>query len=460
MSTIEKFEKMLTPERFRESSIKKDSSDGRNAYDSDYSRIIVSAPLRRLQDKAQVFPLEQSDFVRTRLTHSLEVACFAKGLGLGVEKILNERGLLSDEVLKQHSVAKILEIAGLVHDIGNPPFGHFGEKSISSYFEYIESDDYPNKTIHDAFMSLSKEQREDFKHFDGNVQGFRILRKLGLSDDQFSFNLTKPVLATIIKYPYSSTEGNKYGDVHSKSKFGYFQSEKDDYNNIIQTLDLEDGQRHPLTYLLEAADDIAYSVSDIEDGYRLGIISIDLLKKAFGDADQSDELNEYEKYSGRLDVFIQKLRISAQSKMLIACTKKFCEVFESMVDNTYNGDEILSTSESSKLRKAFQSLAVYNYSDKKVLKHEILGEKVISSLMEMFITALFDNQLVKPNGRFNTKVKSYKLYSLISDNLRRVSIVGDEIVPEENYRKFQLVTDFVSGMTDSYAVSLYKDLNP
>lgn len=460
MAVKEKFEKMLTPERFRRSAVKPDSSDGRTAFDSDYSRIVISSPLRRLQDKAQVFPLEQSDFIRTRLTHSLEVACFAKGLGLGVEKILCKKGLISKITRNEHHISKILEVAGLVHDIGNPPFGHFGEKSISCFFEQVESDNFPNTEIHEAFMQMTEQQREDFKHFDGNVQGFRILRRLGLSEDEYSFNLSKPVLSTIIKYPYDSVNGNKEGQGHSRSRFGYFQSEAAEYRNIIQALGLNEGQRHPLTYLLEAADDIAYSVSDIEDGYRMGIISFDSLKKAFSDADQPGALVGYTKYLDRMDVFIQKLRIKSQTKMLVDCTNTFCEKFEEMVNDTYNGEELLHISKSDKLRKAFQSLAVLNYSDKTVLKRELLGEKVISGLMQTFVTAIFDANLLKAPNKFNTKTKSYKLYSLISDNLKKVSLQRGEIVPADPYRKFQLVIDFVSGMTDSYAVSLYNELNP
>ncbi len=460
MDIKEKFERMLLPERFRRSSIKQDASDGRTPFDSDYSRLIVSFPLRRLQDKAQVFPLEQSDFVRTRLTHSLEVACFAKGLGLGVEKILYGKGYISKTTQTNHAISKILEVAGLVHDIGNPPYGHFGEKSISSFFEKVEKEKYPNEEIHNAFLSMTPAQKEDFKHFDGNVQGFRLLRRLGLSEDEFSFNLTKPVLATIVKYPFDSIHGNKDKGGHCMSKFGYFQSEEPEYNAIITSLGLAKGQRHPLTYLLEAADDIAYSVSDIEDGFRMGIISFEVLRKAFSDANQPGALAGYTKYADRMNVFIQNLRIRSQAKMLIDCTNAFCDHFEEIVNNTYSGEEILLKSRSNSLRKAFQSLAKHNYSDKTVLKREILGEKVISGLMDMFVTAIFDRGLTEQNRKFNTKIKSYKLYSLISDNIKRASLLPGEIVPAEPYRKFQMVIDFVSGMTDSYAVDLYNELNP
>ena len=216
------FIKMISPIRFRESSVKKDPTDGRNPFDSDYSRIVLSSHFRRLQDKAQVFPLERSDFIRTRLTHSLEVACFARGLGLGVEKHLLKKKIITETEIGY--IPTILEVAGLIHDIGNPPFGHFGEEIIKSYFQKIKSFSDDN-LIKNAFDSLTDEQQADFLNFDGNVQGFRILRKLGLAHDNFSYNLTMPILATIIKYPYSSLEGNKKmsdGGKYSQKKYGYF----------------------------------------------------------------------------------------------------------------------------------------------------------------------------------------------------------------------------------------------
>lgn len=213
--------KMISPIRFRDSRIVPDKSDGRNPFDSDYSRIMLSSHLRRLQDKAQVFPLEKSDFIRTRLTHSLEVSCFARGLGLGVEKYLLNKGIISTKELGY--IPKILEVAGLIHDVGNPPFGHFGEEIIKSYFRQLDSRS-ANPNVKKAFERLKQEEKADFLNFDGNVQGFRILRKLGLAKDNDSYNLTMPVLATIIKYPYSSIEGNKKGEntVYSQKKIWIF----------------------------------------------------------------------------------------------------------------------------------------------------------------------------------------------------------------------------------------------
>ena len=447
---------MISPVRFRESSVRKDPTDGRSPFDSDYSRIVLSSHFRRLQDKAQVFPLEPSDFIRTRLTHSLEVACFARGLGLGVEKYLLKKKIITTTEIGY--IPTILEVAGLVHDIGNPPFGHFGEEIIKSYFQKIKELPKDN-LIKLAFDSLTDEQQADFLNFDGNVQGFRILRKLGLAQDDFSYNLTMPILATIIKYPYSSLDGNKKiseGGKYCQKKFGYFTSEKEDYNRIIETLGLKEKTRHPLTFLLEAADDIAYSASDIEDGQKLGIITLDSIKRAFANHDCPGELVGLRKYESNMDLYVQSLRIKCQSKMLIKTTKEYNRRIDEIIDGEFDS-EILKKSEACKLRAVFEDLSIYNFSNIKVLKCELLGQEVLSYLLNTFYNALFSKEIYQ-NGKFNRKSKEFKIYSLISRNYIDKACDNGENFPSDNYKKFMLITDYISGMTDTYALNLYQEL--
>lgn len=448
----DEFVKMISPERFRESSVQPHSTDGRTPYDSDYSRILLCSHFRRLQDKAQVFPLEKNDFVRTRLTHSMEVSCFAKSLGLGVEKYLLEKEIIGEE--HRRFIPTILEVAGLVHDIGNPPFGHFGEDVIRTYFTTIE--DNPNELIRGAFSNLDTTQQKDLQNFDGNVQGFRILRRLGLAKDDYSYNLTIPVLSTIIKYPYSSIDGNKKDKRYCQKKFGFFDSESKVYDDIIERLGLKKNQRHPLTYLLEAADDIAYSVSDIEDGYKLGIITLDKIKESFKNAHCEDELKDIEKYETNMDLYIQQLRISAQSKMLIACTITYNEKFNSIVKGEFDED-LIKASDARKIREAFENLSTNNFSDISVLKRELLGQKVMSYLLNFFYDALFSPNILK-GDKINTKSKDYKIYSLISENYKQIACDDGEELPKDNYKKFMLIIDYISGMTDSFALDLYKEL--
>jgi len=382
----------------------------------------------------------------------MEVSCFARGLGLGVEKQLINKRIISSDL--RGYIPTILEVAGLIHDIGNPPFGHFGEEVIRNFFENLPE----GSLIKNAFSSLNNEQKGDFLNFDGNVQGFRILKKLGLSDDEDSYNLTIPVLATIIKYPYSSLDGNKKGAEfkYCQKKFGFFDSEKDDYKRIVEELGLLYNRRHPLTYLLEAADDIAYSVSDIEDGHKLGIITLERIKKSFANNNCSGFLSGFKKYESNMDLYIQKLRIKAQSKMLVECTKTFNIKFDDIVKGTFD-DDLIKNSSAKNLRCAFEDLSIYNFSDITVLKRELLGEEVMHYLLFIFYNALFSEHILK-DGKLNKKSKEYKLYSLISDNYKIKACEKDEKFPTDNYKKFMLVTDYISGMTDSFALNLYNEL--
>jgi dGTPase len=203
----------------------------------------MSASFRRLQDKTQVFPLEKNDFPRTRLTHSIEVSALARSIGVSIENILLKKELLEKQY--RGYIPSLLSVSGLVHDIGNPPFGHFGEESIKEYFlRFFEKEQE---------LGFNDEEKSDFTKFDGNVQGFRLLTKLSLAMDDNSYNLTYPTLASIIKYPKSSTEGNNETAGIEFKKFGYFQSEKERFNKINKSLEL-DNHRHPLAYILEAVE--------------------------------------------------------------------------------------------------------------------------------------------------------------------------------------------------------------
>lgn len=276
MSFDKRWDKLLTDQRFRGKKTTY-SIDHRDPFENDYSRLITSPPIRRLQDKTQVFPLEKSDFIRTRLTHSLEVSSIARSLGKSVEYELIKRGEINPDY--KGYIPSLLLTAGLIHDLGNPPFGHFGETAIQDFFkDHFKN----NKGISKKF---NKQERADFENFDGNVQAFRILRKLHFLYDEFSYNLSYPTLSTIIKYPRSSILGNK-GKARKhicEKKSGFFITEEVDYCQINKAMGLK-GNRHPVTYLLEAADDIAYSAADIEDGVKLGILNFDTIKTVFEDS--------------------------------------------------------------------------------------------------------------------------------------------------------------------------------
>ncbi len=267
---------LLSTKRSRGSTNKySKSSDLRSEFEKDYHRIIGSASFRRLQDKTQVFPLDKSDFIRTRLTHSLEVSSFAKSLGQNIgENILAYRRDPSFTPRMKEDICSILQCAGLIHDIGNPPFGHFGEVEIREWFERkLPVLKFRGTPISEV---LTEQMRQDLYHFEGNAQALRLVTKLHFLVDDSGMNLTYALLGTIIKYPVSSIEINKRsGDIKDK-KMGYYYADKEIFEEIQKETGTN-GKRHPLTFILEAADDIAYKTADIEDAFVKGFISYNRL---------------------------------------------------------------------------------------------------------------------------------------------------------------------------------------
>ena len=268
------WEQLLSTKRSRGSSNKNKylkNTDLRSEFEKDYHRIIGSASFRRLQDKTQVFPLDKSDFIRTRLTHSLEVSSFAKSLGQNIgENILLYKKDTGFTPRMKEDICSILQCAGLIHDIGNPPFGHFGELAIREWFER----NLPVLKFHGKPIDqmLTERMREDLYHFEGNAQALRLVSKLHFLVDEHGMNLTYALLNTIVKYPVASDEIDpKSGNIKDK-KLGYYLADAEIFREIQEATGTN-GRRHPLTFILEAADDIAYKTADIEDAFIKGFIS-------------------------------------------------------------------------------------------------------------------------------------------------------------------------------------------
>ena len=452
------WEQLLNPKTFRPRSDIK-LSDGRDPFENDYGRLISSSAVRRLQDKTQVFPLEKSDFIRTRLTHSLEVSSIGRSIGKSIEKYLIDNKKLDREKYGGQ-ISSLLSTVGLIHDIGNPPFGHFGEEAIQSFFTKYFEDGENTK-------GWNEQEMADFKYFDGNVQSFRILKKLQFLVDEFSYNLTFPTLASIIKYPKSSIDGNKgkHSTNVADKKFGYFISETDDYNSLSSHLGLN-GKRHPIAYLLEAADDIAYSAADIEDGVKVGNISFDLIKEVFTrhlnkfDSEEGKLLNDldlfYDQYKhlphDRLDLTVQRFRISTQGFMIGAIIEEFIENYDEIINGDYKY-ELLNESKAKNVRQSFKDLSVYVFQNRSIVETEIAGWEVITGLLNEFIEAA-KSEKFKSSGN----AKETRLYNLISSSYRHIFENFTTYDRNQQYNKFQLVVDFVSGMTDSYALNLFQKL--
>ena len=260
----------MCSDRIRMATRNVSATDLRTEFEKDYQRIISSASFRRLQDKTQVFPLDKSDFIRTRLTHSLEVANFARSLGRMIGSRIIDENIDPDFTGKtRDDTCAVLECAGLLHDIGNPPFGHFGEDAIRDWFKRnLSRIEYRGGKLSDV---LTRQQILDFYNFEGNTQALRVVSRLHFIVDEHGMNLTKALLATIMKYPCSSCEinydKNDPGRDIARKKMGYFAADKEIFDSV-QSGCATNGRRHPLAFALEAADDIAYRTADIEDAVK------------------------------------------------------------------------------------------------------------------------------------------------------------------------------------------------
>ncbi len=301
----------------------------RKSFDSDYRRVIKSDAFRRLQDKTQVFPLERNDFVRTRLTHSLEVAMHSRDILRLVISQLNERNI---EVMELSECYRLLETAALIHDIGNPPFGHFGEEAIRIWFE-------KNGPLYACWSDFSEQQQNDFLNFEGNAQTIRLLTKLHHDNgtSKAGMKLTATTLDTVIKYTASSDQLNKQ-QLLSK-KVGYFYSEKQVFNAIKFATGTQN-KRHPLVFLLEASDDIAYTFSDIEDAYNYGLYSYQDLKQ-FVDAQTGTKkflmLEKDKTEEATLQEFLRK----TQRAVCQSVAKNFANHYDLIMRGIYHNEIII-----------------------------------------------------------------------------------------------------------------------
>lgn len=454
------WEKLLSEDRIRKSSGK---SDGkyitRNQFEADYDRIVGSSSVRRLQDKAQVFPLQKNDVVRTRLTHSIEVSAIARSLAKSVGLELENRGEFDRK--KTEQLMGMLQTAGLIHDLGNPPFGHYGETVIRNWYR-------DNVLKQNAEQESERQEDTDFLFFDGNVQNLRILTKLQTMNDEYGVNFTYGTLASIIKYPYASNHSK-----HKKNKFGYFKSEEDIVMDIWAHTGLGEGIRHPAAYLLEAADDITYLCDDIEDGVKKGYVPWEKeFEKLFTELKDNEEyinlLNiikgkEPDKNLDKNERLLAKVRVFrnyVQGHLIKTAIESFFDNYDAIMDGTYGLHELLESDK--KLTDALKRITVeYCFSCDEVLTLEVVGERVICELLNIFYKAISrqDQETIK-----NTSNYEGKIYHLISDNYKYIAQFdykkhGCRILNDvDEYDRIHLIIDFISGMTDSYAVSLYKKL--
>lgn len=471
-----KWSLILNKKRIKDYKSVKKSIDSRDEFENDYDRILFSASFRRLQDKAQVFPLEKLDFVRTRLTHSLEVSSIAKSLGRSIGNKLIELTKDKDEHLNVEDVddiCNILSCAGLIHDLGNPPFGHFGENAIREWFKdkLCKNNDNTYTFNYKSFKVILEEQEAlDLLNFEGNAQGLRILSRLHFVIDRYGMNLTFGVLSSIIKYPVSSLEINS--DKAFSKKLGYYKSEKEIFEEIQGCTGL-DKCRNPLVFILEAADDIAYLLGDLEDAFNKKIVSHDMFKDKYeefvrneGYEEKSveeslcyylsknyDIAKEEYGYEDPGEYALKSFIIKLNNYLKKSVIEEFISHYDEIMDGEYTG-ELIANSKASKISEFLRNISKeYVYTNEKIVANEIVGYNIIHSLLDIFIPATL-NKNVKPYKGYDGK-----LYSLISKNYRFVCENNiDQKECSEEYSRLLLVTDFICGMTDSYAAYLYQEI--
>jgi dGTPase len=411
----------------------------RSQFQRDYDRIIFSSAFRRLQNKTQVFPLPGRVFVHNRLTHTLEVASVGRSLGNYLAEMLFRNQFISEPVLLSN-IGAAVSAACLAHDMGNPPYGHSGESAISSFFLTGAGNSFKSE--------LSEPEWNDFVHFDGNANAFRLLTHPFKGKREGGFALTYTTLASIVKYPFESSAA-------TAQKFGFFQSEKETWKKMAYEMQIPvtsenplSGNRHPLVYLVEAADDICYQIMDVEDAFKLGILSYDdtrQLLMAFHLNSSKGKLKEIEKTLHEVsdpNEQISYLRAGVIGKLTRECFSVFEKNHEGILEGNFHSSLLKNIDTG--LLEAMKKIQEISWSDiynhRSVVEIEIAGYKILGTLLEEFIGAL-----MSPNNPLSQKI------------LKLIPVQYDALT-DTHYHKIQTAVDFISGMTDVYALDLYRKI--
>lgn len=429
---------LLSTKRFGLEKYHDESKRDRTDYQRDYDRLIFSAPFRRLQNKTQVFPLPGSVFVHNRLTHSLEVSCVGRSIGTIVGRMLRKK--YPDSEADFDEIDAIVAAACLAHDLGNPPFGHSGEKAIATYFSE------GNGKILESAIREEGGRWEDFTNFEGNANSIRLLMHQFIGRRHGGFVMTYSTLASIVKYPFSSENAK------GKGKFGFFKAEEADFRKIAKELGMQCVQesparysRHPLVYLVEAADDICYQIMDIEDAHKLNLIStertFELLLNYFTPERQA-KMKQTMEIVHDINEQIAYLRSSVIGALVDECASVFMENELSILEGSFSGALIDGISNNSKQAyKACSAFAFKNiYKSKDVLDIELAGYRIIGFLLDILIKAIQE-----PDQAYS---------KLILSRIPEQYEVHDPSL----YNRIMAILDYISGMTDVYALDIYRKI--
>lgn len=427
----------------------------RTEYERDFDRLIFSSAFRRLQNKTQVFPLPRHIFVHNRLTHSLEVASVGKSLGkiVGAELYKIEEISQNEEARKfyRNNLKSVIAAACLAHDMGNPAFGHSGEDAISKYFVDREKDQ--------EFRALFEDEEwNDLINFEGNANALRLLTRKLNNRLVGGYRLTYSTLAAILKYPCESLAVDEDKGKH-RSKYGFFDDDRTTFEAIAKEVNLIKEQekplvyaRHPFVYLVEAADDICYNIIDFEDAHRLGILSTKVVEKHFKglvllntDEDPAHVESMLKILKNDPNEKIAYLRAKSINYLTLQAAKVFLEKKDVIIAGKYSRSLFKDITDAQTILESIEKISykkLYNHTS--VVKIELAGFNIMSGLIKNFVEAL----LLEENLR---KKRHKKILSLIPEQHRFCET-------DRPYKKIMSVLDYISGMTDLYALQLYKNI--
>ena len=443
----------------------------RSVFQQDYDRLLFSTPVRRLADKTQVWPMDENDGVRTRLTHSHEVANLARSIGARAFAAISQQFGSSDVGLTA-VVQPILQAAGLGHDLGNPPFGHQGEAAIGTWFRRRETWIFSHQKQggEPLVEPIPHDYQSEFTEFDGNPQSLRLLSKLQTHIDGIGLDLTAATLAAGLKYPVSFANKGKRSNPTGK-KGGYFLSELDVVEWLRSKTGLGEWERHPLTWIMEACDDIAYSVLDIDDVLKKELMSPDdvlavlrrkcqksLTVDSLTDKFQAVESREFGPVIQR-DIKIQYLRALLIADLISHASSSFQTNSNAIFAHEFEAGLM----DDSKLCEQLKIIArenAFNHPD--VLRAEAIGAVAIDGLMSAFWEAIAERK--KPDDLMSgrTSARAKYIFSQISPNYLLQATTkadGHPIANSMRYKELRLLTDMISGMTDTFALRLWKDIS-
>ncbi|GAA3575903.1 deoxyguanosinetriphosphate triphosphohydrolase [Snuella lapsa] len=439
------WEQLLSLKRFGDTNkrIRKEQDETRLGFEVDYDRVIFSSEFRSLQDKTQVIPLSQTDFVHTRLTHSLEVSVVGRSLGRLVgQKVLEKYPHLENvHGYQANDFGAIVAAAALAHDIGNPPFGHSGEKAVGEYFKTGEGQKFK--------AHLTAKEYQDLCDFEGNANGFKILTE-NRAGRKGGLRLSYATLGAFMKYPKESLPKKPTKHIADK-KYGFFQSDKDAFVDVANELGLlkrSDSDisfsRHPLAFLVEAADDICYTIIDFEDGINLGLIqeeyALEYLSKIIRDRIKPEN---YYALSTKADR-IGYLRALAIGTLINEAVDIFMEYEASILKGTFDTALLDKSKYEAQINDIIKISIEKVYQSKDVIEKEIAGYRVLSELLNVFIGAV--------NNSYNNNASNYDklILHLLPENN---SITNDSL-----YLRILSVCRIVANMSDSYAILLFNKI--